>query len=144
MLTHLVLVATSAGPVRVQFPVLDPDVGVRELFKERWPRFFHGENKHWDLFDSLRFSAAAFNAAFTRELPKYDLRDRATSLGTPMLLVVGRQDAYLPHMEWRAEHAKHATLCVLNDVGHFPFVEAPGKFTSTVAAFLESAGKDVC
>jgi pimeloyl-ACP methyl ester carboxylesterase len=141
VVTHLILVATSAGPVRVQFPVVDTDAGLREQFKARWPWFFHGENKHWDLFDSLTFTAGPFNAAFTRELPKYDLRDDVIRLETPMLLVVGRLDAYLPHMEWLADHAKHATLCVLNDVGHFPFVEVPDEFTRTVASFLESAGR---
>jgi proline iminopeptidase len=138
MLTHLVLVATSAGPVHVQSRPFGSNAELEEYFRERWPLFFNGEDKHWDLFNTLTFSAPAYNAAFTRELPRYDVRDRVTDLEIPMLLVVGRRDWYLPQMEWLAEHAKQATLCVLNDVGHFPFVEAPDHFVRAVASFLNN------
>jgi pimeloyl-ACP methyl ester carboxylesterase len=30
----------------------------------------------------------------------------------------------------------NATLCVLDGVGHFPFIEAAEQFTQTVAAFV--------
>jgi proline iminopeptidase len=136
MLTHLVLVATSAGPVRIETQPVASNTELQEHFRGRWPLFFSGENKHWELFNTLTFSAAAYNAAFTRELPKYDVRKRVVDLDTPMLLVVGKHDRYLPHMEWLAEHAKNAKLCVLNDVGHFPFIEAPDQFVTTVASFL--------
>ena len=137
MLTHLVLVATSAGPVRTQNRPFGSNAELEESFRGRWPLFFNGEDKHWDLFNTLTFSAHAYNAAFTRELPRYDVRDQVVNLDIQMLLVVGKQDWYLPHMEWLAEHAKRATLCVLDDVGHFPFVEAPDQFIRAVGSFLQ-------
>ena len=57
-------------------------------------------------------------------------------VGMPALLIVGDADPYRPHIEWLAAHLRHATLCVLKDVGHMPFVELPDDFTRTVAAFL--------
>jgi hypothetical protein len=36
-------------------------------------------------------------------------------------------------MEWLAEHIPSATLCALDGVGHFPFVEASAQFTQLVA-----------
>jgi len=39
-------------------------------------------------------------------------------------------------MEWLAEHIPSATLCALDGVGHFPFVEASAQFTQLVAAFI--------
>jgi proline iminopeptidase len=135
-LTHLVLVGTSAGPVRASTRTFTTDSELREFFRGVWPFLFVGDNKHWELFDAVRFHAAPYNAAFSRELPAYDVRDRIAAINVPMLLIVGRHDAYLPHMEWLASHAKKATLCVIEGVGHFPFVEAPDKFLNAVASFL--------
>ena len=110
-----------------------------QYFREVWPNFFAGEDKHWPLFETIDFSHEPYNAAFVRELPAYDLRDRIGELNVPMLLIVGSHDAYRPHMEWLAEHAPTPTLCVLEGVGHVPFVEAPDEFVKTVVSFLTSA-----
>jgi proline iminopeptidase len=139
-LTHLVLVATSAGPVSVQAAHVSTDADLREHFRTVWPRFFVGEDKHWPLFETLQFSADAYTAAFTRELPQYDLRRQISGLDMPTLLVVGSDDPYCAHMEWLAEHIPNARLCVLDGVGHFPFVEAAEPFTQQVAAFINDHG----
>jgi pimeloyl-ACP methyl ester carboxylesterase len=89
------------------------------------------------LFERLQFSADAYTAAFTRELPRYDLRGQVSGLDVPTLLIVGRSDPYIAHMEWLAEHMPHATLCALDGVGHFPFIEAAEQFTEEVAAFIK-------
>jgi len=39
-------------------------------------------------------------------------------------------------MEWLAGRIRNATLCTLDDVGHFPFLEAAEQFTQQVAAFI--------
>jgi proline iminopeptidase len=135
-LTHLVLVASSAGPVPFAPAAVTSDAELREHFRAGWPRFFTGVDKHWALFDSLTFSAKPYVAAFRRELPAYDLRDRVAALAMPTLLVVGSEDAYCPRMEWLAGRMPRAELCVLRDVGHFPFVEAADAFTAAAAAFL--------
>jgi proline iminopeptidase len=135
-LTHLILVATSAGPVSVQPAAVSTDADLREHFRRVWPRFFVGDDKHWPLFETLRFSAEAYTAAFTRELPRYDLREHVSGLDVPTLLIVGRSDPYCAHMEWLAEHLPKATLFALDGVGHFPFIEAAGQFTQRVVAFI--------
>jgi proline iminopeptidase len=134
-LTHLILVGTSAGPVGAATGVTG-DAELRERFRAVWPRFFAGDDKHWPLFESLRFSADPYNAAFTRELPRYDVRTRMASVQTPTLLVVGAADPYRPHMEWLAGTMPHATLRVVEGAGHLPFVEQGPAFTREVAAFL--------
>ncbi|MBI1872540.1 MAG: alpha/beta hydrolase [Acidobacteria bacterium] len=135
-LTHLILVATSAGPVRAQTAKVATDAELREHFRAVWPGFFVGEHKYWSLFETLHFAADPYNAAFTRELPVYDLRDRVCGLRVPALLVVGSEDPYRPHMEWLAEQMPAALLCVFEGIGHFPFVEAATEFTRSVATFL--------
>ena len=58
------------------------------------------------------------------------------SIPPPCMLIVGSGDPYCAHMEWLAEHIPSATLCALDGVGHFPFVEASAQFTQLVAAFI--------
>jgi len=136
-LKHLILVGTSAGPVRRAIQPVDSDVDLRERFRTGWPLFFAGADKHWDLFDTLTFSAPPYNAAFLQELPKYDLRDYIGALQMPLLLIVGEHDWYLPDMEWLAKTAPKATLCILKKTGHFPFVETADEFVQAVTSFLE-------
>jgi proline iminopeptidase len=137
-LTHLILVGTSAGPINASTTSVGTDAELRERFRAVWPLFFAGEEKHWPLFDALQFSAAPYNAAFVRELPRYDVRAQLKQIPLPTLLVVGSADHYRPAMEWLARELPAATLCVLEDAGHFPFIEAREAFTEAVIRFLES------
>ncbi|OLC52328.1 MAG: hypothetical protein AUH43_00365, partial [Acidobacteria bacterium 13_1_40CM_65_14] len=139
-LTHLILVSTSAGPVSTQAAAVVTDADLCEHFRRVWPRFFVGDDKHWPLFESLQFSADAYTAAFARELPDYDLREHVARLDVPTLLIVGQSDPYRVHMEWLAAHLPQPTLCTLEGVGHFPFIEAANPFRECVAAFIQ--GRD--
>ena len=135
-LTHLVLVATSPGPVRVPAVTFGTDADLRKHVRSVWSGFFAGPEKHWSLFDELQFAAGPYNAAFARELPAYDLRERVRGLTIPTLLVVGSADHYLPDMEFLAGCLARAELWVIDGVGHFPFLEAAEEFTTRVSAFL--------
>jgi len=136
VLTHLVLVSTSAGPIQVPAAAVGSNEELCEGFRAIWPRYFSGRDKHWALFDALAFSAPAYNAAFTRELLRYDLRARVAGIRTSTLLVVGADDWYRRDIEWLAGRLPNATLCVMDGAGHFPFVEAESQFIDTVAEFL--------
>jgi len=141
-LTHLILVATSAGPVSAHAAAVATDADLREHFRRVWPRFFVGDDKHWPLFESLQFSADAYTAAFARELPDYDLREHVAGLDLPTLLIVGQSDPYRAHMEWLAAHLPQATLWTLEGVGHFPFIEAANQFRQRVAAFVQDRDEE--
>lgn len=141
-LTHLILVATSAGPVSVQTAAVATDADLREHFRRVWPRFFVGDDKHWPLFESLQFSVDAYKAAFTRELPNYDLRGHVAQLDVPALLIVGQDDLYRADMEWLAAHLPRATLCTLEQTGHFPFIEAADRFGHCVGSFIQERNEE--
>jgi proline iminopeptidase len=136
MLSHLVLVATSAGPVVAAPAVCSTDQELRGYFARRWPEFFAGSDKHWEVFEELGFSLPPYNAAFARQLPGYDLRSKMRMITVPTLLIVGSEDHYKPDMEWLARELPNASLHVLPNAGHFPFIEAPEAFLQTVSAFL--------
>ncbi len=56
----------------------------------------------------------------------------------PVLLVWGSEDPIIPVEHARAAHEllPHSTLAVFDDVGHFPHVEAPRRFVTTLEDFL--------
>jgi proline iminopeptidase len=139
-LTHLVLVGTSAGPVRSSLTPVASDEELAARFASAWPLFFAGADKHWDLFAALRFDRDAYNAAFTRELPHYDARAGAASIHVPALLIVGSSDHYRADMEWLAAAMPAATLHVIEGAGHLPFVERRDEFVAAVASFLTGPG----
>jgi proline iminopeptidase len=136
LLTHLILIGTSAGPRQVAAAHIDSDADLKAHFRERWSEFFVGTNKHWEVFQELHFSVDAYNAAFQRELPKYDVRDRIGAIAAPTLLLSGEADWYLPEMHWLAQHLPSGSLCIIPGAGHFMFLEKPGEFTRMVAEFL--------
>ena len=141
-LTHLILVATSAGPVSARAAAVATDADLREHFRSVWPQFFVGDDKHWPLFESLQFSVDAYTAAFARELPNYDLRGHVAQLDIPTLLIVGQADPYRPHMEWLAAHLPRPTFCTLEGTGHLPFIEAADRFRQCVAPFVQERDEE--
>lgn len=137
-LSRLVLAGTSAGPVAGDWPHVRRDRDVEEFFRERWPRFFAGEDRHEEVLERLAFSWEPFEAAFHGELPRFDLRDRARSLDLPVLLVAGSEDRYRSSMVELAASMRNARLVEIPGTGHFPFLEAPGAFLAAVRDFLDA------
>lgn len=68
----------------------------------------------------------------------YDWRDELEALDVPRLVIHGADDAFPVEgsREWVAGHA-NARLLVLEDAGHFPFIERPDAFFPAVDAFLD-------
>jgi pimeloyl-ACP methyl ester carboxylesterase len=61
------------------------------------------------------------------------------SIDLPALLIVGERDHYRGDMEWLAARMPAATLHIVDQAGHLPFVERPDAFTAAVASFLTSS-----
>ena len=142
-LSQLILVATSAGPVRFAPAACSTDEELRRHFEEIWPAFFIASNEHWGLFNRLRFSAMPYRAAFDRELPNYDLRSRMRTLEVPALLIIGSEDRYKTDMEWLANELPSASLHIVQRVGHFPFVEAPEELLDAVSRFISGERREM-
>ena len=68
----------------------------------------------------------------------YDWRDELEALDVPRLVIHGADDAFPVEgsREWVAGHANDRLL-VLEDAGHFPFIERPDAFFPAVDAFLD-------
>lgn len=90
--------------------------------------------------DGIRYRAEAFNASQGRCLPTYDVRDRLGEITAPTLVVGGRHDwAYPPEYGAipLAEGIPGAELVLLEQSGHFPFVEEPDAFRAAVSGWLD-------
>ena len=136
MLSHLVLIGTSAGPVCLHPPSCNTDDDLRETYRAYWPGFFASPNKHWEIFDRLSFAAKPYRSAFKEELPKFDVRSGVANITLSTLLMVGDQDRYKPDMRWLHQNLVNSSLVVINQAGHMPFIEQPEEFVRAIGEFL--------
>ena len=92
------------------------------------------------LLAGMRFSAEAYNHAFGRCLPTYDVRAHLAAIDVPTLVLAGRHEM-MPPPEQGAERLHAALpsseLVFFEHSAHFPFAEEPDAFTDAVAAWLD-------
>lgn len=77
-------------------------------------------------------------AALRGRAERPDYRDTLAAVKTPVLIVVGTDDAYTPVSDAEAmrELVPHATLTVIEGAGHLPGAEQPARFNKALLAFL--------
>ncbi|WP_405811503.1 alpha/beta hydrolase [Streptomyces sp. NBC_01520] len=77
-------------------------------------------------------------AALRGRAERLDHRDTLAAVDTPVLLVVGADDAYTPvrDAEDMLRLVPHATLAVIERAGHLPGVEQPERFNEALLGFL--------
>ena len=125
------------------------EVRSNEEFREFWRKALRIYNHDYDE-QAVEARAAAtpyrfetHNAAFAREVPAYDVKDRLGAIACPTLVVVGRSDPITP--VWCSEEIvsriKGARLEIFEKSGHSTPLEEPEKFQRVVRAFLDSALK---
>jgi len=85
---------------------------------------------------------ATHNAAFTQNMPSYDILARLPEIACPVLVTVGRHDWIVPVSESEAiaERIRGARLVVFERSGHSPQLEEAGLFQSLMRDFLRDAG----
>ena len=68
---------------------------------------------------------------------------RSAELEAPVLMLWGREDRLAPaeHAEAFAETVAHARVEVLENCGHYPQLELPGRITATIREFLDAQGR---
>lgn len=84
----------------------------------------------------------AHNAAFSHNIPNYDIRDRLPSITAPTLVTVGRDDwiVPVPASEEIARLIPNSKLVIFENSGHSPQLEEPERFQQVVRDFLAEAG----
>ncbi len=73
-----------------------------------------------------------------RDLAVYDIHNALESVEVPALVVNGESESGLASGRKISEHLPHARHVVLEECGHFPFIEKPAEFFGAVNTFLDS------
>jgi pimeloyl-ACP methyl ester carboxylesterase len=90
-------------------------------------------------FDEMTVTNFLTTPAIIRaDLGDWDLRADLAGIRAPTLIVAGG-DSVFPHaaLEDLVAAIPHTQLEILDDAGHFPFIEAPHRFADLVLSFLE-------
>jgi proline iminopeptidase len=84
------------------------------------------------------FSADVAAFYFSKRAPLYDVTEHLAPISQPTLVVVGEQDWLTPPAasEDIARRIPNADLLVLDDAGHFAFIERPETFNAAVRQFV--------
>lgn len=90
--------------------------------------------------DSLINKIASVDRFVLQSLGDYDWAPALKQLHAPALVIHGTADPIPADTaaEW-ARTLPNARLLLLDGVGHFPYLEAPGKFFSAIGAFMRDA-----
>jgi pimeloyl-ACP methyl ester carboxylesterase len=118
------------------------DAELSQLLARELPFYFahYGENEQAFVRAALEqpFHGAALRYFNEHEFLTFDLRPVLADVGAPTLVVAGDKDFILGPAACRevANGITNARLEVLEDAGHFPWVERPGEFAAAITAFL--------
>ena len=118
------------------------DAELGELFARQLPFYFarYGEREaaYAARMAELPMSGAAFRHFEASERRSFDLRPPAGDSHGPALVVVGESDPVLGPVSARevVDGLPDARLEIIEDAGHFPWVEQPERFERVVREFL--------
>ena len=118
------------------------DAALAELMRTIGSLYFHRPQAAvvHSVFADVRYSAAAFNRALFHCAGTFDTRARLHEVRAPTLLVGGSDDWIMPAafgIERIAREIPHADVHIINDAGHFPFVEKTDEFIATIRQWLK-------
>lgn len=93
-----------------------------------------------DISNELILHYQTHNAAFSMNLPKYNVTPQLGKIGVPTLVVVGRHDVVAPVAlaEIIARGIPGAQLAIFEKSGHSPPADEPDAFRACVLQFLEA------
>lgn len=128
------LVAALSAP-------LADDASWRETWVTILPLYFH----HYDpnvaaaLDAATQYSAGAFNQGMGKIAPTFNVVSRLHEMSVPTLIIAGKHDWITPPTQGAERiHAGIADsqLVTFQKSGHFPFIEEPDPFVTTVRAWI--------
>jgi proline iminopeptidase len=112
----------------------DPDAYRQRLFELGVAGYFADPANARDL-TPFRVTGRVLDSVWN-SLGDYDLLEQARQIRCPTLVVHGRDDPIPLASSMEGAKAMNATLVVLDDCGHVPYVEKPQQLFAAVDAFL--------
>lgn len=123
-----------------EYPSLTTDEAIGECLQKGWPIWFHDPDKgaaFAGLLKKLKVSIATLKATDASNV-KFAVRQELYRINIPTLVIAGRHDiAPTPEQELILhEGIKGSRFAVLEQSGHWPWLEEPEAFFSEVKQFL--------
>jgi len=129
------LSAVQASP---GFSSGDPET-IRRFYELAFRPLLHDPSRRLEvpLADRSARNGFAVMGALQGAMPDPDLWPRMTDIGAPTLVVHGRADAYPVEMvEELVAELGDGSLVIIEEAGHFPYIESPAEFFTPVRVFL--------
>jgi len=122
-----------------------PDQGMLDFLKSILPLYWsdpRAAEPFSAVVDAITVSDAAMAARDASKRFPFDLEDRLKTIQTPALIVVGEDDFICSVEAARRLHLAlpNSKLLVIEESGHFPWMEQPAAFETHVTEFLTALG----
>jgi proline iminopeptidase len=111
---------------------------ILEITRAKTPAYFADRAKAQPMMGALdeqSFNDAVFWAVTPQLMAGLDLRDSLKSVKAPVLVIHGKQDPLESAQEVHETFAG-STLVLIDDAGHFPWLEQPKPFYAALSDFL--------
>ena len=120
----------------------DPDTHQR-FYKLIFATYFHNPQDvsklDLNMSPSALLNAKAEQKLFKAELADYDLSDELKKIKIPTLIVHGTSDITPPCVaEEMHQLIPNSSYILLTDCGHFPYIEKPEEFYSSITHFINA------
>ncbi len=121
---------------------LASDADLKEMFSSIAQVYFHRFDPSLaaQMMDRIQFRAEAYNRGATELLPAFNALPRLGEIDVPTLIVAGRHDTFCPVDRGPARvqnGIRGSRLVVLEESGHFPFIEEHDAFLAAVRTFAD-------
>ncbi len=113
---------------------------ILEITRAKTPAYFADRAKAKPMMDALAedsFNDAVFWAITPQMMAGLDLREPLKSVKSPVIVIHGTQDPLESAQEVH-ETLAGSKLVMVEDAGHFPWLEQPAKFYAALGEFLGS------
>jgi proline iminopeptidase len=99
-------------------------------------------NEEKEMFNENDLSLERYKYFATVELNRYDVTEKLTSIVQPTLIMAGKHDIHVsPALsELMAERIPHSHYVLMEQSGHFPWLDEPDKFIHVVKGFILGGG----
>jgi proline iminopeptidase len=119
--------------------MLDSKEGWIKLMKVIWKPYVFDQQKVKLIKDAVSDHTSLIQKHVSKSINGYNLHDQLANLKVPTLIIHGAYDPVPLSASQKTHQAiKGSKLVVLEECGHFPFIEQPKLFTKTIIEFAQS------